>query len=185
MKDNQLDKALRFLNEALRLNPNDCTVLCHIAKVLFCQRNYEHAKELLQKCCRDDPLKDEGWSLLGKIYSEEGKIPEAYECYKTALHLNANNVQNYVNLGELYESNDQYEDSLNLYRSILKRFPEDLALRRKYQFIVSKLEREEANGRKLSAGEFTELKHANTMICLLYTSPSPRDRQKSRMPSSA
>ena len=25
----------------------------------------------------------------------------------------------------------------------------------------------------------------NTMICLLYTSPSPRDRQKSRMPSSA
>ena len=26
---------------------------------------------------------------------------------------------------------------------------------------------------------------ALTYICLLYTSPSPRDRQKSRMPSSA
>ena len=26
---------------------------------------------------------------------------------------------------------------------------------------------------------------ANTKYCLLYTSPSPRDRQKSRMPSSA
>ena len=26
---------------------------------------------------------------------------------------------------------------------------------------------------------------ATTNICLLYTSPSPRDRQKSRMPSSA
>ena len=25
----------------------------------------------------------------------------------------------------------------------------------------------------------------NALICLLYTSPSPRDRQKSRMPSSA
>ena len=25
----------------------------------------------------------------------------------------------------------------------------------------------------------------NTLVCLLYTSPSPRDRQKSRMPSSA
>ena len=25
----------------------------------------------------------------------------------------------------------------------------------------------------------------HTLICLLYTSPSPRDRQKSRMPSSA
>ena len=26
---------------------------------------------------------------------------------------------------------------------------------------------------------------SNILICLLYTSPSPRDRQKSRMPSSA
>ena len=27
--------------------------------------------------------------------------------------------------------------------------------------------------------------HAKCQVCLLYTSPSPRDRQKSRMPSSA
>ena len=27
--------------------------------------------------------------------------------------------------------------------------------------------------------------HVKDMVCLLYTSPSPRDRQKSRMPSSA
>ena len=30
-----------------------------------------------------------------------------------------------------------------------------------------------------------ELKPKKPYICLLYTSPSPRDRQKSRMPSSA
>ena len=29
------------------------------------------------------------------------------------------------------------------------------------------------------------LSDANRYVCLLYTSPSPRDRQKSRMPSSA
>ena len=29
------------------------------------------------------------------------------------------------------------------------------------------------------------LAEAHTLVCLLYTSPSPRDRQKSRMPSSA
>ena len=32
-------------------------------------------------------------------------------------------------------------------------------------------------------GSYEEL--ANKLTCLLYTSPSPRDRQKSRMPSSA
>ena len=31
----------------------------------------------------------------------------------------------------------------------------------------------------------TLLNGLNAVICLLYTSPSPRDRQKSRMPSSA
>ena len=30
-----------------------------------------------------------------------------------------------------------------------------------------------------------DILNENTNICLLYTSPSPRDRQKSRMPSSA
>ena len=30
-----------------------------------------------------------------------------------------------------------------------------------------------------------EVSYRNSNICLLYTSPSPRDRQKSRMPSSA
>ena len=31
----------------------------------------------------------------------------------------------------------------------------------------------------------SENDYRNSYICLLYTSPSPRDRQKSRMPSSA
>ena len=33
--------------------------------------------------------------------------------------------------------------------------------------------------------EITKTNIAQPYICLLYTSPSPRDRQKSRMPSSA
>ena len=34
-------------------------------------------------------------------------------------------------------------------------------------------------------GFATELRAKQSVDCLLYTSPSPRDRQKSRMPSSA
>ena len=41
----------------------------------------------------------------------------------------------------------------------------------------------EANAKDLDFGRDKGLSDA--MICLLYTSPSPRDRQKSRMPSSA
>ena len=35
------------------------------------------------------------------------------------------------------------------------------------------------------AGLQAEIERSRAAICLLYTSPSPRDRQKSRMPSSA
>ena len=35
------------------------------------------------------------------------------------------------------------------------------------------------------SSSFSEGKYPLAYICLLYTSPSPRDRQKSRMPSSA
>ena len=34
-------------------------------------------------------------------------------------------------------------------------------------------------------GELTDCERTYPNTCLLYTSPSPRDRQKSRMPSSA
>src|SRR5665213_3885196 len=42
--------------------------------------------------------------------------------------------------------------------------------------------------RRIDAGALLLLQHGQPVglgICLLYTSPSPRDRQKSRMPSSA
>ena len=35
------------------------------------------------------------------------------------------------------------------------------------------------------AGKTTAIAIVCSLVCLLYTSPSPRDRQKSRMPSSA
>ena len=38
---------------------------------------------------------------------------------------------------------------------------------------------------KLNVRDFPGIEEVNGLSCLLYTSPSPRDRQKSRMPSSA
>ena len=40
-------------------------------------------------------------------------------------------------------------------------------------------------GRKVRPGDVIELEGHQVKVCLLYTSPSPRDRSVSRMPSSA
>ena len=42
-----------------------------------------------------------------------------------------------------------------------------------------------AGSQKLSESKITDLDKARKFCCLLYTSPSPRDRTRSRMPSSA
>ena len=54
------------------------------------------------------------------------------------------------------------------------------------QSIISQLEKDVAPWRKewLSRG-YKPTSMSSKKPCLLYTSPSPRDRQKSRMPSSA
>ena len=65
------------------------------------------------------------------------------------------------------------------------------------QYIISKKDKIQISSKDIKSGDiFLALKgkrfHGNKFIseainkgCLLYTSPSPRDRQKSRMPSSA
>ena len=57
--------------------------------------------------------------------------------------------------------------------------------------IVVPLQGQAVEGRVVDAVTGEPLQNANVILegttlgCLLYTSPSPRDRQKSRMPSSA
>ena len=44
---------------------------------------------------------------------------------------------------------------------------------------------ETRRGRQLTEGDRVVLDGEESVVCLLYTSPSPRDRSLSRMPSSA
>ena len=87
------------------------------------------------------------------------------ESFKTVKKLNDKNVKSYLHYSvEGLENEKTYDDSLKeVIRSI--------------EFAASK-----------NILDFTVFKPtaiASSDICLLYTSPSPRDRQKSRMPSSA
>ena len=71
-------------------------------------------------------------------------------------------------------------------------FEEKNTIRYTAGYVLHKLKKQYSNKKSsmeiwqciLEMAEETELKH-NPNTCLLYTSPSPRDRQKSRMPSSA
>ena len=51
--------------------------------------------------------------------------------------------------------------------------------------VLEKPIKKNKGGQVASSAETSVIKGAKAQTCLLYTSPSPRDRQKSRMPSSA
>ena len=61
----------------------------------------------------------------------------------------------------------------------------ELLLNQGYKISGSDLSESKNTLRLKKLGATVKIGHTKDNICLLYTSPSPRDRQKSRMPSSA
>jgi len=55
------------------------------AKLYIKQKQNEKAKEVLLKEVAKNPASDEGWSMLGKLYSEEGDVPKMLEAFNKSL----------------------------------------------------------------------------------------------------
>ncbi len=57
------------------------------AKMYLNQKQYDKAKETLLKEVEKNPKSDEGWFLLGGIYSEQGNIPEMLKAFDNSLSI--------------------------------------------------------------------------------------------------
>ncbi|PKL83276.1 MAG: hypothetical protein CVV24_05720 [Ignavibacteriae bacterium HGW-Ignavibacteriae-3] len=55
------------------------------AKMYMQQKQFEKAKEVLLKEVQKNPKSDEGWFLLGSIYSEDGNVPEMLKSFDKSL----------------------------------------------------------------------------------------------------
>lgn len=55
------------------------------AKLYLQQKQYDKAKEALQKEVTKNPASDEGWYLLGYLYGEEGDMPKMLENFNKSL----------------------------------------------------------------------------------------------------
>ena len=85
-------------------------------------------------------------------------------------------VDEYVHESEIAEVRDVCE---------AMGFPEEwLSTMGEWATRFNEVENEELEG-EMAEYRDALIEHAHQMICLLYTSPSPRDRTRSRMPSSA
>ena len=105
-------------------------------------------------------------------------------------------AQQYIADAYMYDDNDSRIECVDGFKALGMRFSNRLTLDKQVKAIQKNVRSRLWTLRNLKSHGFTEeelLKVYKTIIrpvmeyaaCLLYTSPSPRDRQKSRMPSSA
>ena len=117
-------------------------------------------------------------SGLEKVYAKTQKQKDA-EKKKSQAEQDLKDKKNEIN-----GLKDQQQTTADDIKNKSAKLDEILAAQKKLQKdITSKQAEIEQNQKDLAAAQ--EKQQEQYDACLLYTSPSPRDRQKSRMPSSA
>ena len=117
----------------------------------------------------------------------QGKLAEAIVAYKRVIQLRPDMAEAYIDLGRAYGFAGRLDEAIAEYEKALTRdttlvyahYGIGLAYRHKGMFPKAIVALEKA---MVLQPDFAE---ALMQLCLLYTSPSPRDRTRSRMPSSA
>ena len=100
-------------------------------------------------------------------------IPEAETVYEQALQSNLRSIINSEMVGLHMSPKDHKKDFAHSNHD--KSTDRDIVLHKNHEQLNKKFYEE----------ELSKVQAELVKICLLYTSPSPRDRQKTRMPSSA
>ena len=149
--------------------------------------------------------KAQAYNNLGVVAAIQGEIEKAMTNYEQALELRQelNDLKGvaslYNNLGNLQEEKGEYLGALeNLQQSFsIRQQLKDTQRMARVLYNISYVHERMGNYpealdfvlRHLELLKGTEdaysLFNAYTLFCLLYTSPSPRDKRQSRMPSSA
>ena len=117
-------------------------------------------------------LEGSGIDLLDEapVSATDGPTGDDLKATEPETELSAPNLERLTKAGD---------DPIRMYLSQMGHIP--LLSREKEIFLAKQIE----VARKWFRRKIAESDFAINLVCLLYTSPSPRDRQKSRMPSSA
>ena len=116
----------------------------------------ENSVHYYKKFIDEDPYSEYAWYNLGNIYFKLKNYKKSIEAFEFAIAIDEEYSSAYNNLAESYLNLENYElAKVNFYKSL-----------------------------ELD-GPSPEIYSSIGRACLLYTSPSPRDKRQSRMPSSA
>ena len=120
----------------------------------------------------------------GVEYVKLRLYPQALDTFKSILSRDPTSVDALFQLANVYKLQDELELAIQTFNTLLAQLSsQNLSSNATISGSENALTKARIHG--LTHLALSEIYCKQSKFCLLYTSPSPRDRQKSRMPSSA
>ncbi|PKP46984.1 MAG: hypothetical protein CVT94_12865 [Bacteroidetes bacterium HGW-Bacteroidetes-11] len=88
--------------------------------------NPEKAFTLFKECVDNDPSNDAAWYELSQLYYTKGDISGAIHAASKAYALSPENTWYSMSLAVLYQNNNQNEDALKIFETLLKSDPDNV-----------------------------------------------------------
>ncbi len=123
---NELSEALRFLEEALALNPKEEDIASVYSYMGICLRDlgqYRQAICALEKAENCDNERTDVYNLMGFCYFKLKEHEKAIECFQRVLRLNPGSAIDYANIASNYRDMGKKEDAIRYYQIALELDP--------------------------------------------------------------
>ncbi len=96
--------AVKYSEQARKLNPNDIITLNNLGSAYFQSNRYKEALELYEKVVAINPRYEDGWMNLGSINGMTQNYDKAISCFEQVLAINPVNSRALYYLGITYRS---------------------------------------------------------------------------------
>ncbi len=74
---------------------------------------------------KSGPKNDHAYAELGRLYQDQGKLPQAEDSFKKAIELNPKNDRAYVGLGSLYREQEKFPQAEDLFKKAIELNPQN------------------------------------------------------------
>jgi len=117
--NNDISKAEQDYLAALKLKPEDADVHNNLGCLYLMQKEYQKAKDYLEKAISLNPMNGNFYYNLGLLFEANGDMDEALRTYKESFRIDPENAKAAYNIGNIYLDRNDLENAESNFNSCI------------------------------------------------------------------